>query len=291
MVRVPPSTHVPDPLLDIRRLSPRDRLILSWLAEHYVLSTEQIASALFPSLRAAQERLTLLYRIQAVSRFSFARGEGESGSYRYTLGPLGVHLHPTAFTDPDTPTAKPPRTHLERRARIMRSPRLNHLMGVNQFFIDLITHARHHPEAELRRWWSEQHATDSFAGRTSRIRPDGHGIWRVGSHEVGLFVEHDNSTENVPTVLKKLVHYERLAIDDGGPRYPVLLWVPDRRREANLLRVLAGTPTAMTVATGVHGGNPAGPVWALPGDPGPRFHLHELPSAHGPSTATNLPQR
>ena len=38
-----------DPLKAARHLTLRDRLLLSWLAEHYVLSTSQITAALFPS--------------------------------------------------------------------------------------------------------------------------------------------------------------------------------------------------------------------------------------------------
>jgi thiamine pyrophosphate-dependent acetolactate synthase large subunit-like protein len=57
----------------------------------------------------------------------------------------------------------------------------------------------------------------------------------------------------------------------------VLLWVPDRRREAHLLRLLTGVAMAMPVATAVHSATPYGPVWALPGDAGRRRHLHELP--------------
>jgi hypothetical protein len=282
MVRVPPRTHILDPLADVRRLSTRDRLILSWLAEHYVLSTEHLAAALFPSRRAAQERLTVLYRIGAVSRFAFPRTETDTGSYRYTLGPLGAQLYPTAYTDPDHPTARPPKTHVERRARIMRSPRLGHLLGVNQFFTDLYAHARHTNDgAKLLRWWSEQHATAAFTSATSQIHPDGHGHWRTGHAEVGFFLEHDNATEDLTRVVRKLAQYEKLA-GDGGPRYPVLLWIPDRRREANLLRLLTGVPTVVPVATAVHSRDPAGPVWALPGDPGPRLHLHELPSDPGP---------
>jgi hypothetical protein len=71
----------------------------------------------------------------------------------------------------------------------------------------------------------------------------------------------------------------------------VLLWVPGRDREVNLLRVLAGIDTAMPIATAVHSPDPAGRVWILaadlPSGPGRRYRLHELPSDHGPHTATN----
>jgi len=291
MTRVPtPSSPPPvrtDPLLDLRRLSGRDRLLLSWLAEHYVLSTEQVAAALFPSLRAAQKRLTVLHRVGAVSRFAFARTETDSGSYRYTLGPLGVLLHPHAWPDPDHPAARPPRTHLERRARIARSPRLNHLLGVNQFHIDLLAHTRVCPGTTLQRWWSEQHTTVAYAttGQTL-IHPDGHGIWRAGRTQVGYFLEYDTGSEDLPRLVGKLAGYDRLAAR-GGPRYPVLLWLPDRRRETRLLATLAGVPTRMPVATAVHGGDPAGPVWAQADDPTRRRHLHQLPSHPGPATPTN----
>jgi len=284
VVRMPASASVSDPLAPTSRLTLRDRLLLSWLAEHYVLTSQQVTQALYPSGRAAQKRLTLLHRIGAVSRFRFAQTEEQSSSYRYTLGPLGVHLFPTPYTDPGNAAAKPPRTHLERRARIIRHIEAgSHLLGVNQFFIDLHTATRTTmPEARLQRWWSEQHATAAYA---QVIRPDGHGVWCAGDRQVGFFLEFDNDTEDVPRVMRKLAGYVR--ITEFGPRYPVLLWVPDRRREASLLRALAGIRTPMAVATAVHGNNPAGPVWALPGDPGPRLHLHELPSDHGPDEATN----
>jgi hypothetical protein len=283
VVRIPASAATVDPLAATSRLTLRDRLLLSWLAEHYVLTSQQIAQALFPSGRAAQKRLTLLHRIGAVSRFRFAQTDEQSSSYRYTLGPLGVHLFPTPYTDPGHPAAKTPRTHLERRARIIRHIEAgSHLLGVNQFFIDLYTATRTQPGAVLARWWSEQHATAAYA---HTIRPDGHGVWCVGDAQVGFFLELDNATEDLPRVVKKLSGYVKVA--EFGPRYPVLLWVPDRRREASLLRALAGTRTPMAVATAVHATNPAGPVWALPASPGPRLHLHELPSDHGPAQATN----
>ncbi|MGH3516271.1 MAG: replication-relaxation family protein [Micromonosporaceae bacterium] len=278
-----------DPLRDARRLTARDRQILAWLAEHYVLSTEQIARALFTSHRYAQRRLALLHRIGATCRFAFARtpesGPG-AGSYRHTLGSLGVLLYPTPYTDPDNPAARPPKTLLERRARIMRSPRLDHLLGVNSFFTDLHAATRRRPGRRLARWWSEQHATNVFAAYPgARIRPDGHGVWTTGGATVGFFLEHDQGTEHLARVLGKLAGYERLAVD--GPRYPVLFRLPGPRRETHLLQALAGARLPMPVATSVHHTDPAGRVWALPDAPGGRAALHELPSDHGPDIALN----
>ncbi|OKI45463.1 replication-relaxation family protein [Micromonospora sp. CB01531] len=269
-------------LAHLRRLTLRDRQLLAWLAEHYVLSTAQIATALFPSPRSARLRLAALHRIDAVHRFvDVTTGDGQ---HLYTLGPLGMLVHPSTYTDPEHPDARPPRSSIERTERIIGSPRLRHLLGANQLFIDLHGYTRTDPSAKLARWWSEQHATAAYT--LAGIRPDGHGIWSAAGRSVGFFLEHDNGTEPLGRVLRKLRGYERLA--EFGPRYPVLLRVPARRREAHLLDALSGVPTVMPVATGLHDEHPAGPAWTLAAEPGSRRWLHDLPSDHGPrNTATN----
>ncbi|MET8907650.1 replication-relaxation family protein [Micromonospora sp. NPDC004551] len=269
----------------LRRLTLRDRQLLAWLAEHYVLSADQITEAAFTSRRSARLRLATLHGIEAVSRFvDITTGDGQ---YLYALGPLGMLVHPTAYNDPDRPDARPPRSSIERTERIVGSRRLAHLLGTNQLFVDLLAHARSHQNVRLARWWSEQHATAAYA--VAGIRPDGHGVWCVGDQQVGFFLEHDNGTEPLAVVLRKLRGYERLT--QFGPRYPVLLRVRSRRREANLLRALAGVPTAMPVATGIHDEHPAGPAWTLTTEPGLRRWLHELPSDHGPDNPATNPHR
>ncbi|MBQ0905460.1 replication-relaxation family protein [Micromonospora sp. U21] len=269
----------------LRRLTLRDRQLLAWLAEHYVLSTDQITQALFPSARSARLRLATLHTIDAVHRFvDVTTGDNQ---HLYTLGPLGMLVHPTTYTDPQRADARPPRSSIERTERIIGSPRLRHLLGTNQLFVDLLAYTRTDAGARLVRWWSEQHATTAYA--LAEIRPDAHGIWQVGGRTVGFFLEHDNGTEPLATLVRKLRAYERLA--EFGPRYPVLLRVPNRRREANLIDALAGVPTVMPIATGLHGEHPAGPAWTLTADPGPRRWLHELPSDHGPRNIATNPHR
>ena len=269
----------------LRRLTPRDHQLLGWLAEHYLLSTDQIAHALFPSVRTARLRLAVLHQLEAVTRFVDTTTGNRQ--YLYTLGPLGTVVHPTQFNDPDRPGSRAPRTSVERTERIIGSRRLAHLLGTNQLFIDLADHARTDPNVRLARWWSEQHTTAVFA--RVGVQPDGHGVWIAGGREVGFFLEHDNGTEPLGTVLKKLRGYEQLAA--YGPRYPVLLRVPGRRREQHLLDALAGVPTATPVATGIHAEHPAGPSWRLASSPGAPRRLHELPSDHGPDNPATNPHR
>jgi hypothetical protein len=267
--------------------------MLRWLAEHYILSTDQISDALFPSRRSARLRLAVLQQMEAVTRFvDTTTGDRQ---YLYTLGPLGAVVYPTQFNDPHRVDSRAPRTAIERTERIIGSRRVAHLLGTNQLFIDLAAYARTDADARLARWWSEQHTTSAYAavsyisGKGTGVRPDGHGVWVAGGREVGFFLEHDNGTEPLRVVFEKLRGYEQLAAH--GPRYPVLLRVPGRRRERHLLDALSGVPTAMPVATGIHGEHPAGPAWTLAASPGSRRWLHELPSDHGPDNPATNPHR
>ena len=271
-----------------RRLTPRDRTILGWLAEHYLLSADQITQAVFPSAAMARLRLTQLHQMEAVNRFvDVTTG---SRQYLYALGPLGQLVQPTRYHDPDRSDAPAARTNIDRTERIVGSRKLAHLLGVNQFFIDLIGAARTLPGADLVRWWSEQHTTSAYAGFAG-IRPDGHGVWQFGDRTAGFWLEHDRGTEPLRTVLDKLPAYARLA-DGGGPRYPVLLHVPNRAREEHLLDALAHLRPSLPVATAVHGDHPAGLAWTLAGDRSrQRRWLHELPCDHGHPDPVNNPHR
>jgi hypothetical protein len=191
--------------------------------------------------------------------------------------------------------ARPPTraTLKERQDAVLARPDLAHLVGVNQFFIDLIAHARTHPGTGLDRWWSEQ-ATTAALGR--RLRPDGHGVWHEQEATVGWFLEYDTGTEPLGRLVTKLGPYQRLR-RDGGPAYPVLFWLPTRRREQNLHRRLTeardhgnggGGVVVTTAARDSLGGHsPAGPVWRLHGNGRHRDRLADLPASHGQPSPYN----
>lgn len=213
--RVPPPAR-PGPFDAHRRLTSRDRLLLAWLAEHYLLSSDQIARALFDSPRTARRRLTILDRLRFLTHIPRGADTGAPLPWLYTLGPLGLDLHPTAYSDPDQRGLRPPRSSTERAKRLVGSPNQRHFLGVNQFFVDLHAHTRHHPDARLARWWSERHATDAYA--SAGIHPDGHGIWTAHGTTVGFFLELDNDTENLARVIAKLRAYD--ASPSSGPATP-----------------------------------------------------------------------
>jgi predicted transcriptional regulator len=62
-------------------LTRRDLRLLGWLYDHGVLTTDQIAAALFPSLDFAQRRLLKLTQLTVLARFRPQRWDG--GSYPY----------------------------------------------------------------------------------------------------------------------------------------------------------------------------------------------------------------
>ncbi len=260
------------------RLTSRDRTIINWLDQHGVLTTAQITAALFTSPITASHRLAKLRAMGVVDRFHHPFPTGGFGPWHWVIGPLGARIAAAGRgTTPPTPKA----LHA-RHDKLTDSPTLPHLLGTNQFFIDLYVHARNNPETRLVRWWSGPDTARRYNGR---LHPDGHALWRDNDIATGLFVEFDRGTEDLWRLVRKLIAYDQIAAE-GGARYPVLFWLHSARRETDLHDEFARRrPTGpVPVATAVRdplGPGPAGPVWALIGDPAPRRRLGELPFDHG----------
>lgn len=266
------------------QLQPRDKVIAHLLAEHRTLTTQQITAILFPSHDACRQRLYRLRRRGFIDCFTPSR-PGHAGRTHWVPGPLSALYVAYSLRQPP-PTA---RALQERQGTLAASAHLHHLDGANQFFIDLITHARTRPEARLLRWWSTAR-TASALGR--RVYPDGHGVWGHRDRQVGFFLEYDTGTEPISVLLDKIRTYRALH-RDGGPDYPVLFWLPTRAREANLHeRLKALRRNGLTIATASRADTiasdegPAGAVWHLARNGrvrnGPeRLSLADLPSSPG----------
>jgi Replication-relaxation len=260
---------------EMRRIMPRDRWLLGLLDQHQTLTTEQIAAIAFPTLRKARRRLLLLHQRGVLDRFRHAVRPG-SQSWRWTLGPLGAAIVAAGNGDP-TPR---PAAVRARTDRLATSPRLAHLLGTNQVFCALAAHARHHPKAELARWWPERRAAQACG---NLVRPDGHGVWVEHGRRVPFWLEYDLGTEVLSKVADKLTGYARLATTDLA--YPVLFWLPTTAREDHLHRLLARTNVGarVSVATAAtdHAADlgPAARVWRLAG--GTRVRLADIPTTPG----------
>ncbi|MEV8515906.1 replication-relaxation family protein [Dactylosporangium sp. NPDC051484] len=267
---------------ELARVTPRDRLLLDLLNQHQTFSTEQLATLAFGSVGRARNRLNTLHDRDILDRFRLFHRPG-SQSWRWTLGPVGA-----AIVAAGRGEAMPrPAAVRDTTARLAMSPRLNHLLATNGFFVALTGHARTHDRAGVRlaRWWNEQRCREATG---NLVRPDGHGVWVTGGQVVPFWLEMDLGTEALQRVAEKLTGYAHL-----GPRraYPVLFWLPTTAREANLHAHLsrAGAPDGVAVATGADDyaaarGGPAGAVWRRPGDPA-RVTLTDLPGATGDGAA------
>jgi len=135
-------------LIDIsHRLRPRDYTIASLLDEHTTLTTDQLTSILFTNPTTCRHRLHTLRKIGFVDRFIRNR-PGAPNPVCWVPGLLSARYMALAKGD-SPPTAKALR---ERQDRVYSRPTLEHLLEANQFFINLLVHARQHPGTRLTRW-------------------------------------------------------------------------------------------------------------------------------------------
>jgi len=281
-------------------LTDRDHVLLGWLADHGVLTTAQIAHALFPSLDFAQGRLRRLTTLGVLARFRPQRPDGGSYPYHYVLDQLGVDVVSAQRGDdiPRRDAARRRRWHLTNRAN------LPHLLGVNQFFTDLAGHARTRPGTCLERWWpaARMQGIGAFAedgdpiqvlAYIAKVRPDGHGIWAEHHQRVPFFLEYDTGTERPLSLLvDKLFNYEDLA-GVTGRLWPVLFWLHSAIRERHLHHHLNETRIRIPVATAARdhttqtGLSPADAVWWLHHRPGAPLRLADLATTVIDGNTTN----
>ena len=281
-----PSTGIPTALSALAWLTDRDRYLLGVLAEHRVLTADQIARLKFTDANTARKRLVLLARRRVLDRFRDGVRPG-SQAWRYTLGPLGAVIVAAEDAGPEPR----PAVHAQQVLRLARSPRLAHLLGVNEFFVALADHARRDRAYALWWWLNEARATAACAGLA---HPDGLGVWAHrtpdgNARQVVFFIEHDEGSEPIHRVVAKLAGYAQARLG-GGPDHPVLFWLPTTAREAHLHAALRDRPPSVSVATATRqhadatGAGPAGPVWLVPGQAG-RHRLIDLARGGGHAVA------
>ncbi|MET9244913.1 replication-relaxation family protein [Nonomuraea sp. NPDC003709] len=252
------------------RLTERDYQILDYLHRHRVLTTHQLQRIFFGIPQATRKRMTTLFHLNAITRFRPWAGYGAgSAPIHWALGKAGAAAlaahHGMSIKelgyDPDVTIAV--------------SSRLAHQVGVNDFFSRLQHHARHTSSTHLRAWWSEKQCAKQWG---DLARPDAYGCWHESGHEIDFFLEHDTGTETLQRVADKLHSYRDLA-DATQITTPILFWLPNPTREANLRKLL--TNRDLPIATAAHttcGDGPAGPIWLpAPAETSqPRMRLADL---------------
>jgi hypothetical protein len=285
-------TSTPDRVLRAQAsLTDRDLTLMSWLYDHGVLTTQQISHALFGSLDFCQRRLLRLTVLGVLTRYRPQRWDGGTYAYHYLLDQLGTEIVAAQRCEP----APRPGVARTRRYHLTARANLAHLLGTNQFFVELAAYARTHADAYLDRWWStgRLYRADAFyrdgddpeviyAGR--HIRPDAQGIWTCGTRSVAFCLEHDTGTEALGILIAKVDRYERLTQLTARPM-PVLFWLPTARRELHfhqrLTEALGPLTTPVATAARDHhtalGLSPVQEVWWVHGQPGVRQRLIDLP--------------
>jgi len=260
-------------------LTDRDWRLLGWLADHRVLTSFQVAHALFPSVNYAQRRLTDLIGLGVLERFRPFRLQGGSHPYHYALSHTGAVI--VAASRGDNPPCKGDST--AKLYRIATSRNLDHLLGTNQFFTDLAGHERTHPGTMLHHWWPDTRLKMFMPPGTTAfgtVNADGLGVWTEHDETVVFYLEHDTGTEALAVLVDKLAGYTRLR-KRGGPAWPVLFWLHSTTREANLHRKLAEANIRYPIATAardrVGNNSPADEVWHLHAAASPLLRLAELP--------------
>ncbi|GAA5168954.1 hypothetical protein GCM10023321_63770 [Pseudonocardia eucalypti] len=263
------------------RLTDRDHAVINLLADHRVMTTDQLARVEFSnvSMRFARRRLQQLAERDVLARFRTFHRPG-SLPWRYCLGPVGALLH-AARTDTTFPRAN---DIAARVTRLQSSSKLDHRLGVAEFYSRLHAGARRTPGAALTAWWSETRAATECG---HLLRPDGYLEW--AHHQpnakpaiVGCFYEHDRGTEVLDTLLDKIDAYARLTA--AGIRKhavrtansisrPVLVELPSVERETNFHQAIdrrhgsvgpSGVMMLTTHSELVRGDvGPAGPIWWL----------------------------
>lgn len=267
------------------RLTERDYQILDHLHHHRVLTTHQVQRMFFGIAQATRARMTILFELNAVTRFRPWAGYGAgSAPIHWALGKAGaatlaarqgITLKELGY-DPEIPVAI--------------SSRLNHQVGVNDFFSHLYHRARHATQAVLRAWLSEKQCAKQWG---DLARPDAYGCWSENGRQIDFFFEHDTGTETLQRVADKLHDYRNLA-DATRITTPVLFWLPTSARETHLRKLLTATdiPVATAVHT-THGDGPAGPLWLpAPAEAGrPRIRLADLQAGWPHLTLGRNPER
>lgn len=248
------------------------------LAAHRVLTAEQVAALLYPSVDRAQRRLLALTRRGALERFR-ARVYPGSQAWRYTLSYPAVQL--LAAARAEQPVSRS--AHTATLLRLARSSTLDHLLGVNGLFTSLAQDAAARPVTRLASWYSESAVTKVIRWDhrvTAAIRPDGYGRWIEGSRETTFFVEYDRGTESLERLGRKITDYATYY-----PGMTVLFHLHSTLRETHFHHKLIGagregiaTTTAELLAASGEGAS--GPVW-LTGATGTRrrLRLSELPGS------------
>jgi hypothetical protein len=266
----------------------RDLQVLLHLLEHKILTTHQITSLHFRSLRRCQHRMRELKELGLVSSFSVGRGFGEGRA------PPCWHLAKPGLVEiADTKDVRTSDLPWVPDSSYRSSKMLAHRLGVNAFFCALAEASRAFQGHCLATWRPEHWVRT----RTAEIKPDGFGRYLHPAGAWEFYLEYDRASEARGALTSKLEGYLKLAAGwtrehklTGFPNLLVL--VPEEEREGEVATAFRSATTSLQVSGSLASSFPLyvtsedrlvevgvlGPAWKhLPTD-GDRLSLTALPA-------------
>jgi hypothetical protein len=246
-------THPVNVLAAIERLTATDLQVLRLVAEHEVMSTEQLAALCFPNpARVADAAVRLDYLATRAVLVKFAHPGthpagtpaddlnhrsaaglptpvparwGDGQRWAWSLGQGGAYwagveriLNSDRWVDAWSRSFVPlERPHLRRR------------LALGDFFTALHHHAVGRQYAGLDQWWGPARCADLSGGKTM---PDVHGRWRYGAVTVPFWVYSDSVRQPIRTLIMTVERH--LSVHPASPERDVILlvMVNDHRERA-----------------------------------------------------------
>jgi hypothetical protein len=266
----------------------RDLQVLLHLLEHKILTTHQIASLHFRSLRRCQHRMRELKEMGLVSSFQVGRGfgEGRAPACWYLTRPGLVEIADAKDVQTSDLPWVPDVSY--RSSKI-----LAHRLGVNAFFCALVEASRVFQGHCLATWRPEHRVRTKAA----EIKPDGFGRYLHPGGGCEFYFEYDRATEARGALTRKLEGYLKLA--SGWTReeeltgFPnLLVLVPEEEREEEVATAYHMATTSLHASGSLTSSFPlyvgsedrltevgvVGPAWSHVSTDGERLALTELPA-------------
>jgi Replication-relaxation len=254
-----------------RRLTPRDRWLLRMLHEHGFLTTPQLVTLEFASLRMTQDRLHALHKLGLTDRVQPFTAATRLPLH-HILGPKGARV---IAAEEHIPLAQLGWRH-DRALAVAFSHTLPHDRATH----DLICALAATPGITLTRWWSAARCARYYG---HHIRPDAYlALTATPPHPAAphahgtrlwweTFLEYDTGAEALKVLTAKIHGYYRLAAATGIAT-PILIFTARPGREPGVRAALAHTlrelprPALVPLVTGTDIGAPgAGPAAAPAG--------------------------
>jgi hypothetical protein len=211
-------------------LDERDHQVLISLLEHKVLTTDQIKSLFFRSLRRCQHRLSELRVLGVISSFTPRRGFAEGRP------PACWFLTKTGLAEiAECKGVRASDLSWIPDEGYRRSKNLAHRLGVNAFFCALIEASRAR-EGHCLVSWRPEHWVRTMG---AEVKPDGVGRYLHPGGACEFYLEYDRGTEAFGALSRKLEGYLGLAAgwteDQGLAGFPnLLIIVPEVVREGGV---------------------------------------------------------